>query len=55
MKEAWKVFRDKATKKELLAYTLQGTFKGEEENTIELLAAERGMDPENIETHIEER
>lgn len=55
MKEEWKVFRDSTTGKELAAYTLKGTFPGEEQNTKELLAAERGIDPGQITTTIEKR
>ena len=52
---AWKVFKDKQTGKELAAYTLRGTFPGEEQATKELLAGEIGIDPARIEVTIEER
>lgn len=55
MKEAWKVFKDSATGQELTAYTIRGTFAGEEQATKELIAAERGIDPARIVTTIEER
>lgn len=55
MKQLWKVFIDTSTGKELAAYTVKGTFPGEEQNTIELLAAEKGLDPEQIATRIEKR
>ncbi|WP_298069916.1 hypothetical protein [uncultured Mailhella sp.] len=40
---------------ELLAYTVRGTFDGELEDTIQLLAAEKGIDPKDITTKIERR
>lgn len=51
--EKWKVFYYKG--KELGAYTLYGTFKGEEEATKELLANENEIAVEDIEVVIEER
>ena len=51
----WLVFRDKESGRELAAYTLQGTFEGERQATIELLAYENKMEPEQIETVIEQR
>lgn len=48
MIEDWIVFKDKATGKELLAYTVRGTFAGEMQATIELLAAENGIPAEQI-------
>ena len=53
--EKWKVFKDKQTGKELAAYTLRGTFPGEEQSTKDLLAGEIGIDPARIEVTIEER
>ena len=53
--EKWKVFKDSKTGKELAAYTLRGTFPGEEQGTIELLAGECGIDPARIEVTVEER
>lgn len=55
MKEAWKVFKDSATGEELIAYTIRGTFPGEEQDTKELIAAEHGIDPAQIVTTIEKR
>jgi len=49
----WVVF--KRGKKELLAYTLQGTFREEREQTIELLACEHGIPKEEISVTIEAR
>lgn len=53
--EKWKVFRDKDTGEELAAYTIRGTFEGEEKATIELLAGELGIDPKRIVTSVERR
>lgn len=53
--EQWTVFREKATGQELAAYTIRGTFPGEAEATKELLAAEGGIDPEQITVTIETR
>lgn len=55
MREQWLVFRDKETGRELLAYTIRGTFPGERQATIELLAAENGIKPEQITTEIVKR
>jgi hypothetical protein len=41
--------------KELAAYTLRGTFPGEREATIDLLAHENGVDPTAIRTEYEDR
>ena len=41
--------------KELCAYTLYGTFEGEEEATKELLAEENRISVDDIEVRIEER
>ena len=38
--------------KELLAYTLEGTFNGEEQATKELLANQYGVDVDSIKTNI---
>ena len=51
--EKWKVFYYEG--KELGAYTLEGTFYGEEEATKELLASENGIAIGDIEVVIEER
>ena len=53
MKENYKVFKLKG--KELCAYTLRGTFPGEEEATKELLAGENNCKPSDISVSIEER
>lgn len=55
MREKWLVFRDRETGRELCAYTIRGTFEGERAATIDLLAAEEGIEPERIITTIEER
>lgn len=41
--------------RDLGGYTLLGTFAGELQNTKELLAAENGIKPEDIEVRLEER
>lgn len=41
--------------RELAAYTLRGTFPGERAATIELLAYEHDIDPEEIRTAYEDR
>lgn len=51
--ENWKVFRING--KEKCAYTIRGTFDGEEEATKELLAAENGCAVEDIAVSIERR
>lgn len=51
--EKWKVFY--LGEKELCAYTLFGTFDGEEESTKELLAYENGVNADEIITKIEMR
>lgn len=50
MKEKYKVFKLKG--KELCAYTLRGTFPGEEEATKELLAGENNCKPSDISVSI---
>ena len=50
--EQWVIFKDSKTGKELFAYTVRGTFKGERDATIELLAHENGIPKEQIETEI---
>lgn len=52
MSEQWIVFKDKETGEELCSYTVRGTFKGERDATIELLAQENGIPKERIETEI---
>ena len=51
--EKWIVFRYGV--KELLAYTVNGTFEGELKNTMELLAQEHGIHANEISIVIEER
>lgn len=53
--EYWKVFYNEKTGEEYTAYTLRGSFPGEEESTAELIAAERGIDRKDIKTRIERR
>ena len=53
--EKWKVFRDNNTGRELCAYTIRGTFPGEEAATIEQLAHEEGITPDQISVTIENR
>jgi hypothetical protein len=51
--EKWKVFY--YNNKELCAYTLNGTFKGEEQATKEALASENGININDIIVKIEIR
>ena len=53
MREKWKFFYDKNSGRTLAGYTLRGTFEGEEQETINLLATENGIQPEDISTTIE--
>ena len=53
--EQWAIFRNRETGEELAAYTIQGTFTGEAEATASLLAAENGLNPEQITVTIENR
>ncbi len=53
--EQWAIFRNKETGEELAAYTIRGTFAGEAKATAELLAAENGINPEQITVTIEKR
>lgn len=46
MREKWLVFYHNG--KEICRYTLRGTFAGECDNTVQLLAAERGIDASEI-------
>lgn len=55
MKELFLVFYNKNSRKELLAYSVRGTFEDEKESTIELLAYENNIDALAIETKIELR
>ena len=52
-KKLWLVFYHGT--KELMAYTLDGTFEGEAEDTIDLLAYENGISKESIRVTCEER
>lgn len=53
MAEQWLVFYH--GEKELAAYTLRGTFAGERQATIELLASENGVSEDEIRTVVEMR
>lgn len=53
MKGPWLVFH--CGEEELAAYTLRGSFEGEAESTIELLAFERQISKEAIRAVCEER
>lgn len=53
MKEQWLVFYH--GEKELAAYTLRGTFAGERQATIELLASEKGIPESEIHAAVELR
>lgn len=55
MRERWIIFRDKNTGRELCAYTARGTTPGEERATIELLAFDNGIRPDQIAVSIEYR
>lgn len=55
MKEHWIVFKEKKTGRELCAYTLRGSYKGEARATMELLAAEHNLKPEQIRASVELR
>lgn len=55
MTEKWLVFRDKATGRELCAYTIRGTFPGEREAAVAQLAAEEGIAPDQTTATIETR
>lgn len=48
--EYWRIF--KLNDKELCAYTLKGTFAGEKQETIELLAQENNVGINEITTEI---
>lgn len=48
----WKVFIDSNTGKKLGAYTMDGTFEGEEEATKELLAYQHGISVDQIKVMI---
>ena len=51
MKAKWKVFY--LNGKELMRYTLKGTFAGEEQATKEMLAYDHGCSVDDIEVRIE--
>lgn len=51
--EKWKIFR--LNGKELCSYTIYGTFDGEEQATLELLAEENNCKISDITVTIEER
>lgn len=50
----WIVFRTKEGK-ELAAYTVNGTYVGEEKDTIDLLASEHGIPADDISISLEMR
>lgn len=54
-KEEWLIFKDRETGRELCAYTIRGTFPGEKEETVKLLAYENGIPRERIITEIVKR
>lgn len=49
----WKVFY--LNGKELMAYTMKGSFAGEELATKEMLAYDHGVSVDDIQTKLEER
>ena len=51
----WKIFTDRITGEEYAWYTMDGTFAGEEEATKELIAYEKGISVDRIETTIKRR
>lgn len=53
MREDWLVFYHDG--EEIGSYTIRGTFQGEREETIALLAHEKGIPPEEITARIEKR
>lgn len=53
--EKWIVFKDKETGQELAAYTVRGTFPGEMDATIEMLAAENEITKDRIQIAEEDR
>ena len=53
MKEPWVVFYNEG--KELASYTLRGTFPGEMEATLEMLASEKGLSKDAIRVAFENR
>ena len=55
VREPWKIFYNRKTGKQYAAYTIRGTFSGEEDATAELLAAENHVDRADIVTRIERR
>lgn len=52
--EMWVVFED-ADGNELCSHTVRGTFRGETQATIEFLASEYGVSPNEITVKIVER
>lgn len=53
MKEEWLVF--KINGKEKVAYTVRGSFPGEAEHTIKLLATFSGCKPEDVQVEVVKR
>lgn len=54
-REAWEVFRHADTGKELCAHTIRGSFAGERQAVIDLLAAAHHITPDRITVNIEYR
>ena len=55
MAELWKIFTDRITGEEYARYTIDGTFEGEEQATKELIAYEKGISVDRIQTTIKRR
>lgn len=53
MSEPWLIFL--LDGKEICSYTMRGSFKGEREETIKLLAKELNVDPEDIKMEVRYR
>ena len=53
--EMWKIFFDRETGREYVAYTVRGEAQGEEKETIDLIATEQGIEPDRITTRTERR
>lgn len=53
--ELWKIFFDRETGREYVAYTVRGESQGEEKETIDLIATEQGIEPDRITTRTERR
>ncbi len=55
MKALYKVFKDRETGEILAAYSMTGTFEGEEDATRGLLAYKKGISPDRIQVYIGDR